>query len=69
MSDSGATLVRMANQIARNYSYLAGDEQAKAVAAHLKRFWTPDMRNEFLAGAAAADLDDAVAAALPLLAA
>jgi threonine synthase len=37
MSDTG-TLVRMANQIARNYGYLAEPEAAKAVASHLKKF-------------------------------
>ena len=40
-------LVRMVNQIAANFDY--GPDKAKAVAGvvdHLKRFWSPLMREE-----------------------
>jgi formate dehydrogenase subunit delta len=66
MSDTG-TLVRMANQIARNYGYLAEPEAAKAVASHLKKFWTPDMCAEFLTGGRDG-LDPAARGAADLLA-
>jgi hypothetical protein len=42
-------LVRMANQIAANFSYLSTDEAAAATAAHLKSFWPREMRNDFCA--------------------
>lgn len=38
-------LVKMANQIAVNMAG-AGDEQAAAVAAHIKKFWSPLMRRQ-----------------------
>ncbi len=38
-------LVRMANQIATNFDYGSDKEKvAAAVADHLTRFWTPEMR-------------------------
>jgi len=38
-------LVKMANQIAANSDYGSDKEKiAVAVADHLKRFWTPEMR-------------------------
>ena len=38
-------LVRMANQIAENFDYGAGDDKAAdGVLDHLRRFWTPDMK-------------------------
>lgn len=68
MSDELAVLVRMANQIAANYGYLTGDAAARAVASHLQKFWTPDMRERFLAGSADG-LDPVAADARDLLAA
>lgn len=43
MSDTQA-LIRMLNQIAANHSYLDAAGAAKATAAHVVRFWTPQMR-------------------------
>jgi formate dehydrogenase subunit delta len=43
---SVADLVRMANQIAANQSYLPDDQASAAVAAHLRSFWTPTMQRE-----------------------
>ena len=69
MSDDGsATLIRMANQISLNYSYLVGADHALAVANHLKRFWTPAMREQFLASAGSAELEIPVRDALVLIA-
>ena len=52
------TLVKMANQIAANFSFQA--EAAEKTAAHIKRFWAPSMRQQILEHVAAggADLDD-----------
>jgi len=66
MSETSA-LVRMANQIARNYSYLSEADAAAAVATHLERFWTPDMRSEFVGGSPD-DLDPVASTARGLLA-
>ena len=39
-------LVRMANQIAANQSYLPAEEASKVVAQHIASFWTPTMQRE-----------------------
>ena len=36
-------LLRMVNQIARNFAYLPEEAAAERVAAHLRRFWAPAM--------------------------
>ena len=41
-------LVRMADQIALNQSYLPPDKASAAVAAHIAAFWTPTMRRELV---------------------
>ncbi|MEI7779341.1 MAG: formate dehydrogenase subunit delta [Actinomycetes bacterium] len=48
MSDTQA-LVRMLNQIAANHSYLDAAGAAQATAAHVVRFWTPQMRADLQA--------------------
>lgn len=40
-------LVKMANQIADNFSY--HDDQVARTADHLKRFWAPPMRRNLAA--------------------
>ena len=45
---SVADLVRMANQIAANQSYLPPDQAADLVAKHIAAFWTPTMRRELV---------------------
>ncbi len=46
---SAEHLVRMANDIANNIrSGKTVDESAEAIANHLRRFWTPNMRKQFL---------------------
>ncbi len=50
--DSGERLVYMANQIA---SFFVSQGEAKAVPAsadHIRKFWDPEMRRQFLALAA-----------------
>lgn len=62
-------IVRMANQIAGFFRTQPGSDQAERVAAHLKDFWGPEMRDDLKACAKAhdADLDDLVRRALPMI--
>lgn len=62
-------LVRMANQIATFFQSQPGEDQADRVAAHLKDFWGPDMRNALKDYAAQDDsqLNDLVKRALPMI--
>lgn len=53
-------LVKMANQIADNFSF--HDDAAERTADHLRRFWAPSMRRK-LAGLA----DDGAAGLKPLV--
>ena len=49
MSTGDEHLVRMANDIAANIrTGKTNDESAAAIANHLRRFWTPKMREKFL---------------------
>jgi hypothetical protein len=52
-----ADLVRMANQIAANQSYLPDDEASTAVASHIAAFWTPTMRRELAEAVAAGEAE------------
>lgn len=49
MSEGPAALIRMANQIAANFSNLPDDQAAAQVANHLALFWAPPMRSELTA--------------------
>jgi len=53
-------LVKMANQIAANFSY--HEDRADRLAAHINRFWTPIMRQQLKdhARRSAHDLDATV---------
>ena len=42
-------MVRMANQIATFFRSQPGDDQAARVAAHLRDFWEPRMRDQLKA--------------------
>lgn len=44
MSDTSATLVRMANQIALNFMALGHDHAVEATADHIQMFWDPRMK-------------------------
>lgn len=60
-------LVRMANQIGEFFSsYPSPDEAADGIADHLRRFWTPSMREKLLhyAERDGKDLSEPVRAAL-----
>ena len=71
MSDHGLDrdLVRMANQISRQFTYLADDAAAEKVAYHLHAFWEPRMIAGLEAHAAArpGDFDPIVLAATRIL--
>jgi len=41
--DTVSGLIHMANQIARNMATMRFDDHPAAVAAHIKRYWTPGM--------------------------
>ena len=47
------SVVRMADDIARNLPHLPDHERAQAVASHLRSFWDPRMRAELKAIVAA----------------
>jgi formate dehydrogenase subunit delta len=52
-ADKMEKLVRMANQIGDYFRTLPEAEAIDGAADHLKRFWTPKMRSEIVAFAAA----------------
>lgn len=62
-------LVRMANQIATFFDTQPGPDQAERVAAHLKDFWGPEMRDALKVRATedSSDVAPLVRAALPLI--
>ena len=62
-------LAYMANQIAKFFAAQGEEKAARGVADHLQKFWSPDMRRDFLGAATKGDLTlhPAVKAALPLL--
>ena len=47
--DPAAKLIRMAREIAEFYAPYPQDEAATAIASHINRYWTPKMREQFLA--------------------
>lgn len=64
-------LVKMANEIARFFENAQGDDAEFEIAQHLRRFWTPAMREGLLghwrAAGAASGLDPLAARALACL--
>jgi formate dehydrogenase subunit delta len=46
-----AKLIRMASEIADFFKFYPEDKAIAAVANHINRYWTPKMREEFLAAA------------------
>jgi formate dehydrogenase subunit delta len=69
--ESGEHLVVMANDIGNYFRPQSRDEAIAGIAGHIKRFWTPRMRqklNAYLAASAGADgLDELPRAALATL--
>lgn len=56
-------MVRMANQIATFFKTQPGTDQSDKVAAHLRDFWEPGMRQrlkDYISAHEAAGLDDIV---------
>jgi formate dehydrogenase subunit delta len=49
--DSEAKLLRMATQIADFYKSYGDAKATEAIAGHINKFWTPKMREDFLAAA------------------
>jgi formate dehydrogenase subunit delta len=50
-NDNGAKLVRMAREIADYFHAYPEETAVKGIASHINKFWTPKMREEFLAAA------------------
>lgn len=44
-----AKLIRMATEIADFFKFYPEDKAIAAIANHINRYWTPKMREEFLA--------------------
>jgi formate dehydrogenase major subunit len=61
-----ADLVRMADQIAANQSFLADEDAARAVANHIQLFWTPLMQRDLLDALASGRADLSPVARLAL---
>lgn len=61
-----STLVRMANDIARNFAALRHDDAVAAVADHITQFWAPRMKTGLYA-ADRAQLSPLAAEAVALL--
>lgn len=56
-------MVRMANQIATFFNTQPGSDQAERVAAHLRDFWEPGMRQrlkDYISATSDTGLDDVV---------
>lgn len=49
MSSTHETLVRMANDIARNFAVMGDVDAAKATADHIHQFWDPRMKKAIFA--------------------
>ncbi len=60
-------LVRMANQIGANFAHLGDETAAAETADHLRRFWAPSMRQEFLEAVGASELNPVARGARELL--
>lgn len=49
--DNGAKLIRMAQEIADYFHAYPPETASESIANHINHFWTPKMREEFLAAA------------------
>jgi formate dehydrogenase subunit delta len=50
--DNKAKLLRMAREIADFFHAYPHDQAVESIAGHINKFWTPKMREDFLAAAA-----------------
>jgi formate dehydrogenase subunit delta len=63
-----APTVRLAHDIARQFSHLPDPDAARAIATHINSFWDPSMRDDLLRRARSGEpLDHDVAAAVALI--
>lgn len=69
MSAAPAPHLRLVNDIAAQFRHRPPEEAAEQIAAHLRKFWDPRMRDRLLADAPAhgADLDPLALRATELL--
>ncbi|WP_374545418.1 formate dehydrogenase subunit delta [Rhodoblastus sp.] len=51
-NDINARLIRMGSEIAAYFHAYPEDKAVEAIASHINHFWTPKMREDFLAAAA-----------------
>lgn len=65
MSGHDEKLIRMADQIVRNLPLT--EKRAEQTAEHIRRFWTPKMRQDLLKAVAGKDLDPVLTAAIKQL--
>lgn len=49
MSGTRASVIRMANQIARNFAVHGEEEAVEETANHVRMFWDPRMRRQAIA--------------------
>ena len=49
--DNGAKLIRMAQEIADYFHAYPPETASESIANHINHFWTPKMREDFLAAA------------------
>ena len=66
MSDTQAKLLRMANDIARNFAALGDGDAVSATAEHITMFWDPRMKAAIF-GSDLADLSPIARAAVESL--
>ncbi len=50
--DNKAKLLRMAEEIADFFQAYPREQAVESIAGHINKFWTPKMREDFLAAAA-----------------
>ena len=62
MSSAADTLIRNATQIVRNLP--PGENRADQAAEHIRRFWTPKMREDLHAAVQGRDIDAELSAVL-----
>lgn len=62
MSTEADKLIRLATQIVRNLP--AGETRSDLVAEHIRRFWTPKMRQDLHSAVRGRDIDPELSAAL-----
>jgi formate dehydrogenase subunit delta len=52
-----ATQVRLANDVAAQFGHVSHDDAVAGIAAHLRSFWEPRMRQQLLEAVDAGDVE------------